>query len=198
MMQRISDKLTNFLIKKNIVRNDDREIYIYGLLAMFSTVINFFLILFIGLVAGLLFETLIYLFGFALLRCYCGGYHAKTQLGCVLSFTAIYALSMAAYYFLPAEYNRLFSMISAGACLIFIFIFAPIEHKNRSFEGNEYKKFRLVSRIIALMYGFMIYSISIFFNQFIKVAIVLSLVMISVSFVLALALVLNERSEYND
>ena len=36
-MQRISDKLTNFLIEKNIVRNDDREIYIYGLLAMFST-----------------------------------------------------------------------------------------------------------------------------------------------------------------
>jgi accessory gene regulator B len=194
MIQRITDKLVDFLVEKEIIRNDDREIYIYGLLALFSTVMNFFLVLFIGIVAGLLHETLIFLLGFALLRCYCGGYHAKTQSGCVLSFTAIYVFSMMVYHFMPIEYDRLFSLLSAGICLIFIFVFAPIEHKNRTFEGDEYKQFRLASRIIALIYCVIICSISLFFSQLIMVASVLSLVMLSVSFVLALGLFLNERS----
>lgn len=194
MRPRITDRLVDFLLKKDIIKYDDREIYIYGFLAVFSTVINFFLILFIGIFAGLFFETLIFLLGFALLRCYCGGYHAKTQLGCILSFTAIYGSSMVLYSFITGEFSRLFSMVSAGACIVFIYIFAPIEHKNRTFVGNEYKQFRLMSRIIALGYGLIIYSISLFFVQHLMVASVLSLVMLSVSFVLALGLVFNERS----
>jgi len=195
MIQRISYKLTDFLLEKEIIREEDREIYIYGLLAMFSTVINFIFVLTVGIIAGLLAETLIYLFGFALLRCYCGGYHAKTKLGCVLGFSAIYAVSMVVLRFMPAEYSRMFSMISAGACLVFIYIYAPIEHKNRTFQGDEYRKFRLVSRIIALVYTILIFSVSMFSNRLMIVAQILSLVMLSVSFVLLLALVLYERSE---
>lgn len=194
MRTKITDRLVDYLLKKDIIKYDDREIYVYGFLAVFSTVINFFLVLIIGIFAGLFFETLIFLLGFALLRCYCGGYHAKTQSGCVLSFAAIYGLSMVLYYFIPGEYGRLFSMVSAGACIVFIYIFAPIEHKNRTFVGNEYKQFRLMSRIIALVYVLIIYSISLFFAQLIMVASMLSLVMLSVSFVLALGLVFNERS----
>lgn len=195
MLQKISDRLTDILLEKNIIKNENREIYVYGLLAMFSTVINFFLILFIGIIVDLTIETLIYLFGFALLRSYCGGYHAKTQLSCAVSFTIIYGLSMVIYRFLPVEYSEIFSMVAGGICLILIFIFAPIEHKNRTFEGDEYKKFRLLSRIIALLYFSIIYTISLFFNEYMMVALVLSLVMLSVSFVLTLALVFYERSE---
>lgn len=195
MLQRISGRLTDYLVDKNIIRYDDREIYNYGLLAMFSTVINFLVILIIGIILGLVHETLIYLFAFALLRCYCGGYHAKTQMGCILGTVALYSVSMAVYYFLPKEYDRMFSMISAGACLIFIFALAPIEHKNRTFEGSEYRQFRLVARIIAVLYVLITYVICIFIYQLIMVASVLALVMLNVSFVLALGLIYNERSE---
>lgn len=195
MLQRVSDRLTDLLLEKGIIKNDDREIYIYGLLAMFSTVINFFLVLAIGVIAGLFIETLMYLLGFALLRSYCGGYHAKTQLGCAIGFTFIYGLSMLVLRALPADYSRYFSIISGGICLIFIFIFAPIEHKNRIFIGNEYKKFRLISRLVALVYFIVICIIAMFFDRYMFAALIISLVMLSVSFVLAIALVLYERSE---
>ncbi len=195
MLQKISDRLTDILLEKNIIKDENREIYVYGLLAMFSTVINFFLILFIGIIIGLTIETLIYLFSFALLRSYCGGYHSKTQLSCAIDFTIIYGLSMAVYCFLPVEYSMIFSMVAAGFCLILIFLLAPIEHKNRTFEGDEYIKFRFISRIIALSYFSIIYTISIFFIEYMMIATVLALVMLSVSFVLILALILYERSE---
>ena len=102
---------------------------------------------------------------------------------------------MAVYCFLPVEYSMIFSMVAAGFCLILIFLLAPIEHKNRTFEGDEYIKFRFISRIIALSYFSIIYTISIFFIEYMMIATVMALVMLSVSFVLILALILYERSE---
>jgi len=196
MMQRISGKLTDYLLAKNIIMPDDREIYIYGIMALISTVVNFFVILFLGMFLGLFYETLVYLFGFALLRSYCGGYHARTQIGCVFSSVTMYLFSMAVYHYLPMEYRRMFSMILTAACFVFIYAIAPVEHKNRPFEGDEYRKFRMAARIIALVYVLIVYSISIFVYQLIMAAIVLSLVMLSVSIGLALGIVFNERSEY--
>ena len=79
--------------------------------------------------------------------------------------------------------------------MIFIFLVAPIEHKNRTLSKKEFKQFKIVSRILAIVYFLIICTISLLFNAYMMNAVVLTLVMLSVSLVLALAIVLYERSE---
>lgn len=193
MIHQCSNRLTDFLLNKNIVSDEDREIYIYGFEAMLSTVVNAFLILIIGIVTGLLKETLIFLLGFALLRVYSGGYHARTHIGCILTFAGIYGISMAIVTLLPEQYTSLVSLSAGALSLLFILVYAPIEHKNRTFVDNEYKTFKFMARTIVLIEGFIIILIQLFFQQHLKTALILSLAMFSVMFVLALAKIIEKK-----
>ncbi len=193
MLQQVASDLTELLLKKEIVKEQDKEIYTYGFEAMFSTIINTILVLAIGIMAGTLLETLIYLVCFALLRVYCGGYHAKTHVGCVLTFVGLYGSAMYIPHLIPAQYNGLLSIAIGGISLTAILLYAPIEHPNRPFVGNEYKTFRKLARIIALLEAALIVFISAFCKDFSKIALIISIAMISVVFMLALAKIIERK-----
>lgn len=193
MLQQVASDLTQLLLKKEIVREQDKEIYIYGFEAMLSTIINAILVLTIGILTGLLLETLIFIISFALLRVYCGGYHAKTHVGCILMFLIIYGSAMLAPYLIRAQYYGLFSIAISGVSLLVILIYAPIEHKNRPFVGNEYLTFRRLARIIALLEAVLIVFISVILQDFSKIALILSMAMMSVVFILALAKIIEKK-----
>ncbi len=193
MVQQIANNLTDLLLKKEIVKEEDKEIYTYGLEALLSTVINTILVLIFGLLTGMLLETLAFLISFAILRVYCGGYHAKTHVGCILMFAGIYGFAMLVLTIMPAQYQGIFSMVAGGLSLLIILLYAPIEHKNRPFVGNEYKTFRMLSRIIALLEAGLIVLSNIFAYQFIKLALNVSMAMLSVVFILALAKIIERK-----
>ena len=54
MLQRLSEQFTDFLLMKEIIENENREIYEYGLVALFSTAINIIVVLTIGVNAAAL------------------------------------------------------------------------------------------------------------------------------------------------
>ncbi len=193
MLQQVASDLTELLLKKEIVKEQDKEIYTYGFEAMFSTIINTILVLTIGILAGTLLETLIYLICFALLRVYCGGYHAKTHVGCILMFVGLYGSAMFIPHLIPAQYNGLLSIVIGGISLTAIFLYAPIEHQNRPFVGNEYKTFRKLARIIVLLEAALIVFISAIYQNFSKIALIISMAMISVVFILALAKIIERK-----
>jgi accessory gene regulator protein AgrB len=76
---------------------------------------------------------------------------------------------------------------------VFILFLAPIEHKNKPFIGDEYSKFRTISRIIAALELMAIFLITVLFSETIKVAVLISLAMLGVTFILILAKVEGKR-----
>ena len=193
MIQKFSDQFTDFLLFKGIIENENREIYAYGFVALFSTVINIIILITIGLITGLLFETIIFMLMFGVLRVYCGGYHAQSNVSCILIFVMFYGLSMAVVKFLPADFHGTFSLILGITSFLIIFLLAPIEHKNKPFIGDEYRKFRIMSIIIAAIELKALCFIIKFFPGSIEVALLISLAMLGVAFILILAKVTEKR-----
>jgi accessory gene regulator B len=193
MLQKVALNLTDHLQKMDIVSEEDREIYIYGFEAMLSTLLNTLIILAIGIFTGLIPETIVFLIAFAILRVYCGGYHAKTHLGCILTFALFYGLAMTILTFFPLRYAGLFSTIIGAASVLFIFKYAPIEHKNRTFEGNEYKNFRMMSRILAAAEMSVIIIILRFFPDLARFSLTISISMLCVVFILAFAKIIERK-----
>lgn len=193
MLQKLVGDLTDFLLKNEIVKAEDREIYDYGFEAVLSTVVNTVIVLVIGSLAHIFLESIVFLIAFAILRVYCGGYHARTHAGCILTFMLLYGSSMALVYVFPLEQAAWFSMAVGTVSLLFILKFAPIEHKNRPFVGNEYKNFRMMSRIIAAVEASFIFTISLFFSQYAKSALIVALAMLCVVFILALAKIIERK-----
>lgn len=193
MLQKLSEQFTDFLSVKGIIQTENHEIYTYGFVALFSTVINSILVLTIGITAGIFFETVIFLLMFGVLRVYCGGYHAESHISCVLIFIGIYGFAMAVAGLLPAEFSEIFSISAGIISFIIILLLAPIEHKNKPFIGDEYSKFKAMSRIIATLQLIIIILITVFLPGAIKVSVLISLAMVGVTFILILAKVMDRR-----
>ena len=54
MLQKFSEQFTDFLLMKGIIESENREIYTYGFVALFSTAINTIIVLTIGIIAGII------------------------------------------------------------------------------------------------------------------------------------------------
>lgn len=193
MIQRLSDRLTGQLILKGVISEENQEIYTYGFLALLSTVVNALIMIIIGILLGLFFETIIFMFAFGVLRVYSGGYHANSHFSCILLSASVYCLAMLTIKFMPTQYSHIFSVLIGIVSLVVIVIFAPLEHINKPFVGDEYNKFRFMSRMIAICELGIIFIIAIFFYKIIRVPVVISLAMLGVSFVLILAKILEKR-----
>lgn len=83
-MEEISSKITEWLIKQQVIQRDDMEIYQYGLFHMIMNLADIISIILISLYFGKIELAVIYLVFFCVLKKYAGGYHAKTIVGCYI------------------------------------------------------------------------------------------------------------------
>ncbi|NLO99413.1 MAG: accessory gene regulator B family protein [Clostridiaceae bacterium] len=187
MLQRLSEQFTDFLLMKEIIENENREIYEYGLVALFSTAINIIVVLTIGIIAGLILESMFFILMFGVIRIYSGGYHAESHISCVLIFVGFYCASMAVAKFLPVEMGNVFSLSAGIISFAIILYLAPVEHKNKPFIEGEQRKFQILSRAIASVEFMGICLITVFFYEAMKAAVIISLAMLCVAFTLILA-----------
>ena len=89
----LDDKLLSIMIDRNIINNDEYEVYKYGLEVLFLKVTHTISIILIGFVFGKLTETFVFLLFFSLLRKYIDGYHADTKKKC-LTMTIVLSLGI--------------------------------------------------------------------------------------------------------
>lgn len=78
-MERLTLAMTDCLIARGVVAEEEQPIIRYGLEVLLETVLSYASILIIALYIGTLLETVVFLGAFMLLRCYAGGYHASTR-----------------------------------------------------------------------------------------------------------------------
>lgn len=178
MLLRISEKITDILVVNKIITHENREIYRFGVKQGIMLLLNFFTLLIIGLIHGMIFEVLIFMLAYVPLRSYAGGFHAETHMKCYLvSVIIINAV-------LLIIKNSLISIsiycLLAFFSLIIIFILAPVEDKNKLLDNIETVIYRKKSRIILLV-NLLYFIVALFIECFLTVkAISLSLTTLGV------------------
>ena len=60
-MKQLADKFILVLINRNIIKEEDKEIYSYGFNQILFIMLNFITILIIGILFNMLFETIIFI-----------------------------------------------------------------------------------------------------------------------------------------
>jgi len=157
-----AQKITSVLTHANIIKKEDREIYIYCFELFLSTVINFIVLFVIACAAEMVWETLLFLIGFIPLRKLSGGYHAKTHFRCFLVLLGTYFVFLAVISFVPVELYMWTIMISLLVSVTLIWTLSPIEDCNKPLNPEEKGFFRRRSRTILLIYTLLIVPLIIF------------------------------------
>lgn len=93
----ICNYITNYLIKKNIILSEDKEIYLYGLFVIFYNSFLIFNILLIGFVYQQLEYSFLFLIFWSPYRILVGGSHCSTPFKCWLFFNLYYLIGYYIY-----------------------------------------------------------------------------------------------------
>lgn len=148
MINKISSKIVEILIKHSLVENEDKELYLYGFFILLSQILYFIIVITIGILFNVIFESIIFYITFQFIRRYAGGYHAKTETRCdILSTLSI--LCCIVLIKLSKMYDIRIILLSVSLVFaVLIFILCPLDTPEKPLNDKEYKYFRKISWII--------------------------------------------------
>lgn len=152
MIQKISRELSRLWVAGGVVADEDAEIYEYGLQLLLSTIINILIIILISLTMGQPFVWLFFILAFIPLRITAGGYHAKTNFLCIISFTSTFFIFVLLIQTMELFSSALYFWICALFSLCMVFALSPVQASNKPLTPKEAAHNRKKSLIIAVSF----------------------------------------------
>lgn len=148
MINKISSKIVEILIKHSLVGNEDKELYSYGFFILLSQILYLIIAIILGSIFKSVFESVIFYIAFQFIRRYAGGFHAKTETRCeILSTLSI--LCCIVLIKLSKMYDIRIALLSISLVFaVLIFILCPLDTPEKPLNDKEYKYFRKISWII--------------------------------------------------
>lgn len=146
------DRITDYLVKSQTIQEEDKEIYSYGLKQGVTMLLQTLSVLLIGIVMGLWWQSVLFIFSYTPLRLSSGGIHAGKPWLCYI-FTeahAVIVLLVIGYVMI----SDLFLASAIAASTLVVWAIAPVEDKNKPFDGAErktYKKRTIIVLVVELV-----------------------------------------------
>lgn len=138
---KLSRWIADDLVRSNVVKAEDAEIYIYGINQILVSILNISSALIIGLIFGVFLEVAVFMVVYIPLRTFAGGYHAKTPLRCyIFSVIMLTIVSLCMKFLSFAEWMYYAVFVLA---IIIVCVLSPVEDKNKPLDEIEcrvYKK----------------------------------------------------------
>lgn len=153
MIRSLSVRYSEYLSANKIIPKEKISIYSYGLELLISSVIGVVILFLISMFFGMPVACFAYLLGFIPLRILSGGYHAKTHLGCIISFSSVFCCAI-----ILEKYLVRIPFISVLVLLINVLL-SPVEAKNKPLSPKLRMKNRSKSNVLCFVF-FLLSTIS--------------------------------------
>lgn len=155
MITYLSNKTVSKLIQSGSIQEDEKDIYAYGLQQGLFIILNIVTSIFIGILADMLWQCVLFMGIYLPLRSFAGGYHARSPWLCYL-----YSAILITTVLLPIKFVAWTNFMCLGITLFagaVIFILSPVEDMNKPLDSVEVIRYRKRTRTI------LIFQIIIFF-----------------------------------
>ena len=182
MLKEFSNKITKKLVDINVIEEADSELYEYGFWQGGVLFFNFLTVVLLGILFNILLESIIFLIFYGVLRTIAGGYHARTQHVCYILSVLLMIVVLTILKTFP--WNIILCCILTVLSISVIFILAPVQDENKLLDEIEKKFFKKLSRIISLLYGFIIFLLFLFNKNELAYCVVISLFILTIMLVL--------------
>ena len=147
LLARLAGKIVNNLVHSGVTKEEDAEIYIYGINQILTSVLNVSSALIIGLIFGVFPEIAVFMAAYIPLRSFAGGYHAKTPLSCyVFSVIMLIVVSIGLKYLHLADW--VYYAVFVAATLV-VLVLSPVEDRNKPLAEIEQKVYKRRTILIA-------------------------------------------------
>lgn len=181
----MTERITDILISNEIIIEENRNLYTYGIQQGLLMIINIATILGIGIVLNMVWESIIFLLTFVPLRSNAGGYHAKTLLRCYLYSVAMITATLVSIKIVPWTGIICLSLTVVAGTIIFFL--APVEDANKPLDKVEKAVYQKRTRVSLSLLVLLILLFCYIGQLAISVCIMIGIVVVSIMLVLGKA-----------
>ncbi len=169
MLDKIAQYMLGQFLAYDVVKEEDKEIYIFGIRTFIMQFSHFLILLLLGAMMGIVAETLCFYTAFMLLRIHTGGYHADSASVCFVRSVITNLLALAAISFTA---TNLFFPIAIGIlsfAVPVIFRYAPIDSAKFPLDREAKKVYRrrslysLAAVLTCIVFSFFLCRPTIFY-----------------------------------
>ena len=138
-MRKVAKLLTDYVIKKSMVDEADREVYEYGFVITLEVGLFLVASLFIALKLDMVLEGIFFFVIFSPLRSYAGGLHLEKFWICFVLSCLTYITTLLVVKNLCL--HEFVSLIVLFALEVFVYVLYPVENRNREINEEENKAY---------------------------------------------------------
>lgn len=129
-MGKVSKVLTSYLIRRNVIPEEKRNIYLYGFQIGLEVTLNTIISVLIAFLCHMVWETIIFFAVFIVLRSYAGGLHLNTYIACLIcSCMSLFGILLIVKY---TDIGQNASLGCIYVLLPMIKLVSPVEDINRT------------------------------------------------------------------
>ena len=181
MIEDIANLMIDRLFRKEVIAEEDLEIYQYGIINILEYIFNIVPAIIISIVLREWWQGILFTVVFASLRTYAGGYHATTMRKCFVLSMGVFTTSLLVMKYLDIPNFICWSLLIISDIII-IFL-TPVEAINKSIDEVERKLYRRKSIIIVCVETVAAVVLMILGNKEIALCIILAMVAVGGSMV---------------
>ena len=140
----MSEKIADWLIGQKAISSDERELYAYAVHCLFSLIYPIAFASVVGIISGMIMESIVMIIPFMIIRKFSGGYHADSFGKCLIIFAG--ALLIGKNIYNGVTLNAFY--IAASILLI---IFSPIDSINKRLDDDDKMFCKKITIVIVLV-----------------------------------------------
>lgn len=161
MINSLSLKITNKLISKNIIDEENRDLYHYGFFIVISEMLLLVFCILVGSLLGIALQSVVFYVAFFVFHRFAGGFHANTELRCqIVTATSFVAALLGIRFFVPVEGKYLiFAYIAACAALIAV---SPADTPQKRLTKEEKMRFKAYTAAVSLLFALIVIALYCF------------------------------------
>lgn len=149
-MKRICQKMCSLLLEHS-TKKDEKDLYEYAIMLVLNFLFNTIVSLFLAFVFNKVFECIIMLISFLILRKFTGGLHMKSKLTCqIYSLLLIVIFLVYITYFPKLISSNTVILVAISSCIIIVLL-SPLENENKILSDKEKKVYKTVSIVISIL-----------------------------------------------
>ena len=143
MIRKVVNRFVEWQVQKGILQEEQRASYEYAYEVLVCKMVNLLIAVLIAWAFHAWVTVTVLLAVYIPMRTYAGGYHAKSNLGCMAISALIISMICYAVKYFPADSILFFSIPSCLSSAVLLWILAPVEAVNKPLNPIEAKRYRL-------------------------------------------------------
>lgn len=143
MSLRWIDQMTAVLVNNGVIKQEEEEIYAFGMRQLISHMTHMALIFVVGFCTGTFAESAVFALFYIPLRIHAGGYHADTNTRCFLSSLMMLLSIFLLVRFIPVDFMALISFLLILVSAPVILKYAPVGSANKPLDDLERRIYKI-------------------------------------------------------